>query len=145
VHKATDDLQAIITTRVLAEAERLEAEHARIRDEEAARLERERQEMEAAQTRAAVPAATIAAAEVAAVPAAGKAETPGRSVPEAAPSDAPTLTLGTICDRLGLTVTSDLLARLGYPHTQQRQAKLYRETDFGRICHALAAHILRAA
>jgi putative phage-type endonuclease len=120
VLKAPDDLAAIITTRVLAEAERLE-------NEVAARGR--------ARASAALPAATL-----------GTAETPAPDKREAAPNtEQPTLTLGTICDRIGLTVTADLLARLGYPHTQVRASKCYRDADFAPICLALAAHLVRAA
>jgi predicted phage-related endonuclease len=147
VHKATDDLQAIITTRVLAEAERLEAEHARIRAEEAARLEREA-------AAAAEPRVTgeqghtlqDSSRELShALSSKPDAMLHAREAAAAIAEQTPTLTLGTLCDRLGLTVSADLLARLGYPHTPARAAKMYRESDFAPICLALAAHLVSAA
>lgn len=60
------------------------------------------------------------------------------------PAEQPTLTLGTISDRLGLTVRSELLASLGFQATQVKAAKMYRESDWPAICDALCNHIQSA-
>lgn len=56
-----------------------------------------------------------------------------------------TIKLGEICSRLGFAVTADFLAQLGFqPHAIDKNAKLYRECDFNRICTALISHIQSA-
>jgi hypothetical protein len=55
-----------------------------------------------------------------------------------------TLPLGRICERLGMTVTADFLERLGFAAHRDRNAKLYRESDFAGICEAISAHVLLA-
>lgn len=68
--------------------------------------------------------------------------------PESAPAPAdeqPALTLGTINARLGFTVTADFLATLGFAATQVKDACLFRESDFGAICSAIADHTLKVA
>lgn len=54
-----------------------------------------------------------------------------------------TLNLGAICTRLGFTVTADFLAdSLGIAHSRTDKAsRLYRESDWPRICAALVHHI----
>lgn len=53
-----------------------------------------------------------------------------------------TMKLGEIGARLGFAVTADFLAQLGFkPHAIDKNAKLYREFDFARICNALIDHI----
>lgn len=56
---------------------------------------------------------------------------------------APTLKLGTICERLGFVMTAAFVAdTLGVqPAATEKAAKLYRESQFGEICRALLAHI----
>ena len=50
--------------------------------------------------------------------------------------------LGQICTRLGFTLTADFVASLGFlPAATDKSAKLYRESDFPRICQALVMHI----
>lgn len=58
-----------------------------------------------------------------------------------------TLKLGAICDRLGFTITAAFLAdTLGIQHSAtDKAAKLYRPSDFARICNALVAHINKVA
>jgi predicted phage-related endonuclease len=142
VHKAPDDfalqVQARIDAHKVAEAERArkaaEAEAERKRQAEAAEAAR----LAAAALQAAsAPAAAPAPAPVA-VPVAAPA-------PVAAPrADEPaTLRLGTICDRLGFTMTSAFVAdTLGIkPAKVEGASKLYRDSDFGRICTALQKHI----
>lgn len=170
IHKAPDDLQALVTARIAehqaAEQKRLEAERERIRAEEAARLQRE-QEARAAEERRQQEARDREAARLAAE-AAKPAPTP---IPEpvaapaviqqapaptvvpmprhaAAPASPPTLRLGQITDRLGFTVTADFLARLGFaPAAVDKAAKLFHEADFPRMCAAIEQHIagIRAA
>jgi putative phage-type endonuclease len=56
----------------------------------------------------------------------------------------PSLKLGTISDRLGFTVTAEFLARLGFqPAAIDKNAKLFHEADFARMCSALTGHIQR--
>lgn len=57
------------------------------------------------------------------------------------------LRLGQINERLApITLTADGLARLGFAHvTMDKSAKLYRESDFHRICAALMRHIEAAS
>ncbi|MFZ2306795.1 MAG: YqaJ viral recombinase family protein [Rhodoferax sp.] len=57
------------------------------------------------------------------------------------PATAPTMTLGTICERLGFNVTSAFLATLEFEATTVKAAKLYHESDFPAICDAIKAHI----
>ena len=54
-----------------------------------------------------------------------------------------TLKLGTICERLGFTMTAAFVAdTLGVQHAAtDKAAKLYRESQFAEICRALASHI----
>ena len=53
----------------------------------------------------------------------------------------PTLKLGEINARLGITVSADFLAQLGFVAHQERSARLYHERDWAGICGALARHI----
>lgn len=63
-----------------------------------------------------------------------------------APAGEPaTLKLGDICARLGLTMTAAFVAdTLGIPAAgTDKRAVLYRESDYGRICQALANHAIK--
>lgn len=64
-----------------------------------------------------------------------------------APADEAMLRLGQINERLApIAVTAEGLARLGFAHAQtDKSAKLYRESDFERICAALMRHITAVA
>lgn len=56
-----------------------------------------------------------------------------------------TLKLGEIGARLGFSVTADFMAQLGFhPVATEKSAKLYRASDFGRICVAIINHIQSA-
>ncbi|UXZ44525.1 YqaJ viral recombinase family protein [Pseudomonas soli] len=56
--------------------------------------------------------------------------------------DGQRIKLGDIGNRLGFTLTADFLASLGFEAVaQERSAKLYRASDFDRICQALVRHI----
>jgi predicted phage-related endonuclease len=58
-----------------------------------------------------------------------------------------TLRLGMICDRLGFTLPAVFIAdKLGiHPVRTEGAAKMYRPSDFGRICAALQDHIARVS
>jgi putative phage-type endonuclease len=66
-----------------------------------------------------------------------------RQVAAAPSNEAATLKLGTICERLGFTVTAAFVGEvLGVPHSAtDKAARLWRESDFARICQALRRHI----
>jgi predicted phage-related endonuclease len=145
--KAPDDLAAVIASRIAEhkakEAARIEAETARIRAEEQAKAQRE----------VAAKAAADAALQVAAAPAPAPHQPAPAVVPfggarrivAASPisNEPATLKLGTICERLGITMTSAFVAEtLGIqPAATDKNAKLYRASDFPRICAALQSHI----
>lgn len=125
VHKDPEAVAAIVSQRVAehraAEDRRLEADRERIRAEERARAE-----ADAAITRAAT--ATPAAAQAAPV-----AAEQAQAVVEApeGPTDAPTLKLGQINDRLGFTVTEAFLASIGVPCAgHDKRAVLFRESQW---------------
>lgn len=58
----------------------------------------------------------------------------------------PTLKLGEICARLGITLTAGVIEDvLGIaPAKVEKASKLYRPSDFARICDALIAHVQKA-
>lgn len=57
-----------------------------------------------------------------------------------------TINLGTLKARLGVDVTADQLAKLGFePVARDKAARLYRTEDFPLICRALIKHIWAAA
>lgn len=61
---------------------------------------------------------------------------------KASASEKPTLKLGDINARLALVaVTADDLAELGFTATLERGAKLYRPSDFPKICAAIVDHV----
>lgn len=68
-----------------------------------------------------------------------------RSVPLGLPAqeEPATLKLGTICERLGFTLTSSFISdALGiHPSSTDKNAKLYKASDYDRIRTALIAHI----
>lgn len=163
VLKATDDFAALVENRIAAhekaEADKLEAERARIRAEEQARADREAQaRLEAAAEREKNEAFLAGAeqreqerqAEMAravllsrqAKPAPSPSVVPLRRA-EPAQVTPPTLRLGVINDRLSpIQVTADGLAALGFkPSANDRASKLYHEHEFALICAALVRHI----
>jgi hypothetical protein len=163
VLKAPDDLDAVVQNRIAQheakEAARLDAQRERIANEERAKAEA------AAQARAnAEIAAATAAAQAEATRASNEAIARARAeqpapvavatvadpAPYFAPQPAPapnndtgaTIRLGQICARLGFTLTADFLSGMGFePVATDKAAKLYRESDFPRICNALISHI----
>lgn len=158
-----------------AEAKRLEEERERIRKEEAERAEREAREDHERRRRAVAairfpapqpepaPISSLVAANNAAraaiaeqtertasirVPQPASEPPPPMPKPKAADISEPaTLKLGEICARLGITMTAAFVAdTLGIAHSAtDKAAKLYRESDFPKICRALAAHAERCA
>lgn len=144
VHKAADDFAALLTSRIAthksaeAERERKRQEAEQVRQAEAARLAAEAA-ARAAQQHAAAPAPAPMAAQPS-TPVAAPAAAPAPRADEPA-----TLKLGTICERLGFTMTAAFVFdTLGIkPAKSEGAAKLYRESDFGRICAALQQHIER--
>jgi hypothetical protein len=153
-------VQARIDAHKAAEQRRIDAERERIRAEEVARIEREVREAAAkaeAERVAALstltpPAAPATAAQLPLVPtgvvlsdkpvadanARAFVERIERIIDEPA-----TLKLGTIGDRLGFILTSAFIAdALAIkPAKVEGASKLYRDSDFGRICQALQQHV----
>lgn len=153
--KAPDDLAAMITSRVAQhkakEAARIEAERERIRVEEQAKAQQEaaaQAAIERTRAEAAARAATVADHPVIASPAVAVV-VPAivqlvKPLPVTAdPADPATLNLGTICARLGITMTSAFVSDiLGVKHSAtEKAAKLYRKSDWKIICTALHNHI----
>ena len=155
--KPADDFSNLVTSRKAAEQQRVELERERIRAEEAARLEREAAEKAKAEAAANASADTDetvsdTAAMMKATPISGwgiqpigMATRPAgcvRQVEAQEMDEAPTLKLGEINARLGYTVTAEFLAMQGFLAVQERNAKLYRESDFESICEAISAYTL---
>ena len=165
VLKAPDDLTALVKSRIAdhaaAEAQRLEAERARIRAEEQARIEREQRDAQAAEHRKREAEAAAleharqqeAAAETARLlQEAAKVQAPPVSlvaannatkaeIAAAAPqvSSTATLKLGEINARIApLAITAAGLAELGFePVGTEKAAKLYSMRDYPLIIAAL--------
>jgi predicted phage-related endonuclease len=151
-----------------AEAAKAEALRARIAEEERVKAEAAERARVAAETKRQLDeqAANVAAARAqqeAAARAAAATQTQNepQSIPEIIPepaaaqvtpidaarvpaaADESMLRLGQINERLApITLTADGLAQLGFAHVMtDKSAKLYRESDFLRICAALQRHI----
>jgi hypothetical protein len=151
IQKALDDLQALVQNRITThkadEARKEEETRERIRREEQDRIAREA----AAQVAQAAPPAqpaVLPAAVTAILPTGGPREAMGGTVrmfPDAAPrapASPPTLKFGQIGERLGFVISADFLASLGFPPAAtDKNAKLFHEADFPRICAALIQHI----
>lgn len=139
--KAPDDFAALLTMRVSqrreAEEKRLAAERERIRVEEQAKAQRE----------AADKLADEQAKAAAAAPAPAQEQPKPAPQPVAHIGDSGNmLKLGDICARLGVTMTADFLASMGYrPVAIDKNAKLYHAYDFPAMCEAIAAHCLKVA
>ena len=133
--KEPDDLENLVKARVLEheqrEAARREQERERIRQEEAARIERERQHDEMSAGKPAPQAQDTTPAAVASPPA--------PSTPAAAVRPGATLKLGDINARIApLSITADGIAQLGYrPVSSSGAAKLYPAQDFDGIARAM--------
>ena len=147
VHKAPEDFRMAVQARVLAQQERdRKAEEAR-KAAEAQRIaqaeQRAREQAQAALQAAAAPAPVQTQPAPTAAPVA-TVYTPGVApIPRATADEPATLTLGTICSRLGFTVNAAFLADvLHIRHAEKRgAATLYRESQFATICRQLVAHV----
>lgn len=148
--------QAEEAARIAAAERRAAAEaEARVRAEQEAQARRER-EAAAAEARAAeqrqqaAQAAQAAPAPHAAQPApppSSPAQPAAASAPAAGADEPATLRLGDICERLGFTLSAGFLAGTLHIHPARTDgaAKLYRPSDFARLCQALQAHLGRVA
>lgn len=155
VLRQPDDVANLITARLAEhqakEAARLEAQREQIRREEEAKAERAAREAHD-KARAAVaairfptPAPEVAAELPKPAPAAPVAQVVRQIRPTAQAEEA-TLKLGEICARLGITLTAGVIEDvLGIaPAKVEKASKLYRPSDFARICDALIAHVQKA-
>lgn len=132
VLKARDDLAAVIAMRI-AEHERKEADRREAQKAAAEAIEHAAQPVPDADRPPVSPAAAPNLFHTGVVEAV-------RS--QAVREDEPhTMKLGVVCERLGFNVTADFLAGLGVQAHVERSAKLYRESDFPRICSAIVIHI----
>lgn len=148
VTKAEDDFQPLVHNRIAdhrrKEAQRLEAERARIHEEERIKAEAAlRHQAEEAARANVVPPQPVA--PVAVVPSAAPTAPVRMLSPAAAwtpPSRAPELRLGQISERLGFAVTADFLRTLGFePAGREKSAVLFHDAQFAQICDALVRHI----
>lgn len=151
--KAPDDLRNLAKARIAEhqqrEAERLERERERIRQEELDRIEREKR---AAAEQAERDRLQQEAKDRPYVTGTGTPTTAPRGIispvaPAAAAATTVTIKLGDINARIApLSITADGLGSLGFEAVgQQRAAKLYAERDFPLICAALVDLLTRAA
>lgn len=149
VLKANDDLVALIKVRI---SEYEQAEQKKCDDAELARQQAEQQrqqeeqaQQEAAQQQPVQEQAQQPVVEQAKQPAPTPAATPITSAAPAvqpAADDGQRIKLGDISTRLGFTLPADFLSSLGFDAVAtERSAKLYRASDFPRICAALINHI----
>lgn len=161
VLKANDDLVMLVKSRI---TEHNVAEHKKIADAAAklvadAKLAADQEEAKA-KTTAPAPATTPALGQVlhAAAPAAianalapikcdgnhggPRCADPGcwNDTPAVVDNGA-TMKLGEICSILKFNVTAEFLASLGFSHTTEKNAKLFRQCDFPAICAALERHV----
>lgn len=133
VLKASDDLQAVISSRIAAHkaAEDKKAEAAKVAQPSAA-----------APIAAPATAPQAPAANSPLAPVAGNVS-PLRSFATAgAPASPPTLKLGDVNARLQHFATNEAgLSALGFPATKVKGACLYHEADFGRMVDSMVAHL----
>lgn len=118
VLKASDDLQAVVDSRIAAAKEAT-----------AKRVEEERVRAEAAQAKLDV------------APAPAPATTTVFHITPRPAGATPTLKLGQIGERLGFTLSADFLKGLGFEGVKDRSSLLFHEADFGNICAALVRHV----
>lgn len=152
--KAPDDLALVIKTRIEDEERRQREETERILDAERAKIRAEEEAKAAAKVKAEQEAAALAAKQNTApavvgntepdanVPASndGIGETPAPGQRETPQDTGRMMKLGEISEAIGVGVTSEFLGRLGFQAKQEKNARLYRECDFQRICSAIARH-----
>jgi putative phage-type endonuclease len=155
VQKAPDDLNMLVKSRIAehqAEVQRKEeAQRAAIRAEELAKIERETAARADAEKKV---QDAITAAQAVVVPTPAPAQSVASAVTfaevvaimptpvaKAMTQSAPTLKLGQIAERLGFSLSAEFLSNLGFDATTERNAKLFRESDFPMICMRLVSHI----
>ena len=173
VHKANDDLTALVKLRIAehqqAEEKRLDAQREQIRKEEQAKAEAAVRHAEEDRQRAAHQAALQAeqlqahevrrVAEIQRQAEAAKLVTVDQPLPTPVTNVVPLqnppvavqttstakMTLGQISASFGFSLTGDFLQNMGFePVGRERSAVLYREADFELIRMHLIAHIRRA-
>lgn len=159
IAKPVDDIRALVRGRIAEhqrrEAEKLEVERERIRNEEIARLEREQAEAAAQAAREKAAEASKVAEAAKPLPVEASAPAMARPAPVLAASahaGAPPATagarikLGEINARIApLSISADGLASLGFhPVGTERAAKLYDELNFPAMCDALVS-VLQSA
>lgn len=146
-HKAADDFGAVLQARIATHKAAEEARERQRAEAEARAAEQRRQAEEAARKAAEETAALAAIAPaLPAAPAPAPAPVVSLVPPVPAAADEPaTLKLGTICERLGVTLTAAFVADTLCikPARTEGSAKLYRQSDFERVCFALQRHIER--
>jgi predicted phage-related endonuclease len=132
IQKPDDDFQLIVRSRI--------DNHKRIEDEKA---ERARQPVVA---QVVTTPASVSIADTTPEPAA-QVTSIEAARPAAVVDENAMLRLGQINERLApIALTADGLAQLGFAHAMtDKAAKLYRESDFLRICAALQRHISAVA
>jgi putative phage-type endonuclease len=150
VRKAADDFGAAVRSRI---AQHRAAEEAR----ESARKKAEAERIAAAEQRAREEAEKAAAQAVAMRPAPAPisqayapqqrpmlpVQGPAPVAPAPRPDEPATLKLGTICERLGFTVSAAFLADVLHikPAKAEGASKLYTERQFSLICRQLQSHV----
>lgn len=140
VTKHPDDFLALVKTRIAEhqarEAQRLEAERARIAEQERIKAEAAVQ-AEIRQERAQIQAAAAKVIETTSV----QQPTTVVTMP-VRKTVSPTLRLGQIGERLGFNLTADFLKSIGFePAARDKNAVLFHEHHFDPICDALVLHI----
>lgn len=144
VLKAPDDLTALVKTRIAdhaaAEAQRLEAERARIRAEEQARIERAQREAAATEQQAPMFDRSSEQSKREVILINGADLHPSPRIKQAT-QEAATVKLGEICAMVGpgFSMTSAFVAdTLGIEHSAtDKAAKLYKPSDVALICDEL--------
>ena len=155
-HAAEERKQAVERERIRAEeAKRAQEEAEKIAESEREKIRAEERERAQGELRAAPPAnePLTAAAEAPQSPLEPTIQTGDTSTPAQAYSTAVDrltghlINLGTINSRIApLSISAEGLVQLGFqPAAVERASKLYRESDFARICAAIVRHVHTAA
>ncbi len=144
VLKQPDDLAAVIAQRIAAhEADskrKADADEAQRKADEAIKTAAT---MPPTVTPVAAPAVQAASTNVLGVGVPLRTRAPA---PEPVAEEKPTMKLGDINARLaGIQVTAEFLAELGFVAHVERSSKLYKPSDFPRICDALIQHLTTVA
>lgn len=147
VHKAADDfaalLQARIATHQAAEVVRENARRAAAEAEAQRKVQADQAARDAAEaaTKAVQQAAAPATAPMAAAPVQAVSAPTAAAAPRA--DEPATLNLGTICGRLGFTVSAQFLADVLHvlPARAEKAGRYYTDRQFGVICQQLQSHV----